>query len=108
MEKEKQVIKYCSEKDLHNMETLENGCRVLSNFAAVFAESTNPKDHIEVQNPRDENVIVDFGENSTFSLAIEGMVNGAATELYQEGFKDIVQEVFKMHGITMEVNNGER
>lgn len=105
MEKEKSVVLSVTEQDLVGFKTLENACQSLSNIAAVFYESTNPDDHIQFQNPRNDDEIIDLGDGPTFALTIEGIAGGVANELRQAGHKDIVKEITKRHGIQLSYYN---
>lgn len=99
MEKEKSVVKHVTEEDFHHLESLENACGALSNIASVFYESRDIKDHIQAQNPYDEDEVVDLGEHPTFALVLEGWVGGVANELMQAGYTQEVKAIAKRHRI---------
>lgn len=88
---------------------LENGCQVLESFAEAWITSESGQDHIQIENPFNEGEVVDFGDGTTFPLAIEGLVQGTANQLIAEGYKDIVMRIFKRHGMitNLEEDNGE-
>lgn len=92
-------IEKVTDENANNLIMLENGCTVLEAFADAWLESTDRRDHIQIQNPHDETEIVDFGDSTTFPLAIEGLVQGAANQLIANGYKDVVMKVFKRHGM---------